>query len=103
MQQNITVSKAQSIVNEFISNIGGYWPPFEMLSAIIEEVGELSKILQHIEGSRAKKERPNFEKLEEEIGDVFFALICLANVYKISLSEAIIKTVEKYKKRNLEK
>ena len=103
MQQNITVFEAQSIVDEFISNTGGYWPPFEMLAAIIEEVGELSKILQQIEGSKAKKERPKIEKLEEEVGDVFFALICLANAYKISLSEALIKTIEKYKKRSLEK
>ncbi|MEX2720495.1 MAG: MazG nucleotide pyrophosphohydrolase domain-containing protein [Candidatus Wukongarchaeota archaeon] len=103
MQQNITVSEAQSIVDEFISNTGGYWPPFEMLAAIFEEAGELSKMLQLIEGSRAQKERPNFEKLEEEVGDVFFALICLANAYKISLAEALIKTVEKYKKRDFEK
>lgn len=103
MQQNITVSEAQSIVHEFILNTGGYWPPFEMLAAISEEVGELSKILQIIEGSRVQKERSNFEKLEEEVGDVFFALICFANAYKISLGEALIKTVEKYRKRDLEK
>jgi NTP pyrophosphatase (non-canonical NTP hydrolase) len=103
VQNNITVYEAQSLVDEFILNTGGYWPPFEMLAAIFEEVGELSKIIQFIEGSRSQKERPNFEKLVEEVGDVFFALICLANAYKISLGEALIKTVEKYSKRDLKK
>ncbi|MFB0545020.1 MAG: MazG nucleotide pyrophosphohydrolase domain-containing protein [Candidatus Hodarchaeota archaeon] len=103
MQNNITVSEAQGIVDEFISKTGGYWPPFEMLAAIFEEVGELSKTLQLIKGSRSKKERSNFEKLEEEVGDVFFALICFANAFKISLGETLIKTVEKYKERVLRK
>ena len=91
----------QKEIDHFIKNHGGYWELPWLTIALMEELGELSKILQLYAGIRPKMNEDLIHKkaLEEEIGDVAFALICLANYLKIDLSQAILKTLEKYQKR----
>lgn len=57
----------------------GYWKPLEILSRIVEEVGELSKELNHRYGAKKKKAAEKDSSIGDEIGDVLFSLICLAN------------------------
>ncbi|ASJ01278.1 nucleotide pyrophosphohydrolase [Thermococcus gorgonarius] len=88
----------QKEVDELIKTLGGYWGPFEMLAALVEEVGELADVMLAVEGVKGSAKR---EELEEELGDVLFALSCIANYYGIDLEEALKKTVEKYRSRDL--
>ncbi len=75
---------------------GGYWPPLSMLSAIVEEIGELAKEINHLEGFKPKKSNIKSPHLGEELADVIFALICLANSYKIDISYELEAVIEKY-------
>lgn len=88
----------QKEVHRVVETMGGYWPPFEMLAALTEEVGELADVLLGIEGVKGNSSK---ERLEEELGDVLFALACIANFYGIDLETALKKTIDKYLSRDL--
>ncbi|MDV3104061.1 MazG nucleotide pyrophosphohydrolase domain-containing protein [Thermococcus waiotapuensis] len=90
--------EGQKEVDELIKSMGGYWRPFEMLAALVEEVGELADVMLALEGVKGGAGR---ERLEEELGDVLFALSSIANYYGINLAEALRKTVGKYRSRDL--
>nr|WP_206205845.1 MazG nucleotide pyrophosphohydrolase domain-containing protein [Thermococcus sp. Bubb.Bath] len=80
--------------------MGGYWSPFQMLAALVEEVGELADAMLAFEGVKGRADKAN---LEEELGDALFALACIANFYGFDMEEALHKSVEKYRKRDLNK
>lgn len=88
--------KLQGEVDELIRALGGYWKPFEMLAALLEETGELAEAMLAIEGVKGRGSREN---LVEEIGDVLFALACIANHYGVDLEDALSRTIEKYRLR----
>ena len=90
----------QNKIDEFIKNHGGYWPPLSMLSAVFEEIGELAREINHLEGFKPKKTSETERDLGEEMGDIIFALICLANYYNIDLNAKINQSIEKYQKRD---
>lgn len=69
-----------------------------MLAALVEEVGELADAMLAVEGVKGSEKK---EKLEEELGDVLYALLCIANYYGIDAFQALNNTVLKYLKRDL--
>lgn len=87
----------QKKVDALIMEFGGYWSPFKMLAALMEEIGELSNEILAVEGVKGNGSE---ESLREEIGDVLFALTCIANYYGIDLSKALESTITKYKERD---
>ncbi len=87
----------QRRVDELIRELGGYWGPFEMLAALTEEMGELADEILKVEGVKGSGSP---ETLEEEIGDVAFALACIANHYGVDLLAALDKTIQKYRLRD---
>ncbi|MFH1127313.1 MAG: nucleotide pyrophosphohydrolase [archaeon] len=90
---------AQKTVDDWISQFeDGYWPPLSQLAALVEETGELAREINNIESKKLKK-TPG-DNLKTEIGDVLFALICIANSYNISLVDAFRTTMSKYEKRD---
>ncbi|HDZ36606.1 MAG TPA: hypothetical protein ENH81_06850 [Thermococcus sp.] len=91
------MNEHQQRVDELIREFGGYWNPFEMLAALMEEIGELADELLKIEGI---KENGDPEKLREELGDVMFALSCIANYYNVDLLNALEESVRKYRERD---
>jgi len=91
------MNELQKRVDELVSEFGGYWGPFEMLAALVEEVGELSEALLSLEGPKGSG---SLGELKEELGDVMFALSCIANRYGIDLFEALGESIEKYKSRD---
>ena len=96
---HVEIKEAQKQVDDWISQFeDGYWPPLSQLAALVEEVGETAREINHIEGSKTK--RSGKDNLESELGDVLFALICLANSYDISLEDSFKKTMSKYDKRD---
>ncbi|QDA31228.1 hypothetical protein FH039_05915 [Thermococcus indicus] len=91
------MNEHQEKVDRLVREFGGYWSPFEMLAALVEEVGELADELLKVEGVKGTGGK---ERLEEEIGDVVFALACIANYYDIDLINALDKSLEKYRIRD---
>ena len=89
----------QSEINDWINSHGGYWPPLSMLGALMEEVGEIARAVNIIEGFKPPKENEK-PRLSEEIADTVFAIICIANYYKIDLSQGLRKSLVKYSKRD---
>ena len=93
--------QAQDRVDAWISSFEeGYWPPLAILARLVEEVGELSRELNHRFGSKPKRDEEEAAELELEIGDVLFVLISLANQQEIDLSQALTRVLDKYEKRD---
>jgi len=96
MSEDISLKEFQKKIDDWIAHHGGYWPPLSMLSAIVEEIGELAKEINHLEGFKPKKSDKISGNLGEELADVMFALICLANSYKMDISSELEAVIEKY-------
>ncbi len=78
----------------------GYWPPLVNLARLTEEVGELARLMNHRFGPKAKKAEEDDQELGEELGDVLFVLIAIANQQGIDLSESFRGVLEKYRIRD---
>lgn len=77
-----------------------YWHPLSQLARIIEEVGEISRILNHEYGDKPKKPGEAHEMLEDEIADAMYSLICLANSQNIQLDGPLQKAIAKLETRD---
>lgn len=84
----------------FKKNKWQYWHPLAQFTRLVEETGELARILNHLYGEKPKKSNEAKQELEDEIGDVIYTLICLANSQKIDLNKAIRKSLDKVAKRD---
>jgi len=94
----------QKKVDAFINEIGGYWDDSIILARMIEELGEVAHVLQRLKGFRPIPKDSNIDleaELELEMGDLLFVLISLANKRNVSLEEALLKVIEKYRRRDL--
>jgi NTP pyrophosphatase (non-canonical NTP hydrolase) len=72
-----------------------YWPPLSQFAALTEEVGEVARLLNHLYGSKPKKQEESKQELGGEIMDVMFAAICLANSHGIDLDAELEKKMDK--------
>ncbi len=70
-----------------------------MLAAVVEETGELAREINDQEGFKKKRSTEN-SKLNLEIADLLFSIVCIANFYHIDLDDAFKKIMEKYTKRD---
>ncbi|ALC85836.1 nucleotide pyrophosphohydrolase [Bacillus sp. FJAT-22090] len=101
MSENKTLVDLQKDVDIYINQFNeGYFPPMEMLARLTEELGELSREIQHKYGTKKKKSTEVDKELAEEMGDFFFVLICLANAEGIDLQESLQKVLNKYNTRD---
>lgn len=95
------LKEAQARVDAWISRFEeGYWPPLVNLARLVEEVGELSRELNHRFGSKPKRADEAEQDLALEIGDILFVLIALSNERGIDLDDALERVLEKYEKRD---
>jgi len=97
------MKKIQKTVNDWVSEPQHkvkYFPPFEMVAQLSEEVGEIAREISHLYGFKKKKEGEKTDGLEGEIGDLLFSLCCLANSQNIDLDEAFNKSMEKKRNRD---
>jgi NTP pyrophosphatase (non-canonical NTP hydrolase) len=99
MLEKTTLQDIQKTIHDWITKHGGYWPPLAMLSSIIEEVGELAKEINHLEGFKPKKNNEG-EKIGEELADILYALVCIANYYKIDLNHELARVMNKFSIRD---
>ena len=92
---------AQARVDEWIGQFEeGYWPPLANLARLVEEVGELARIINHKYGTKPKKPGEDDQELAEELADVLFVVIAMANEQGIDLDEAFEGVLEKYRARD---
>ncbi len=92
---------AQNIVDDWIKTIGvRYFSELTNLALLTEEVGELARIISRKYGEQSFKESDKEHSLEDEMADVLFVLICLANQTGVDLTKAFKKNIEKKTKRD---
>lgn len=72
-----------------------YWDPMSQLARIIEEVGEVARILNHKYGDKPKKASEQHQELGDEIADIMYALLSLANSENIDLDEPMERAIDK--------
>lgn len=93
--------EAQQRVDDWISQFEeGYWPPLVNLARLMEEVGELSRELNHRFGDKVKKADEPEQDLALELADILFVLLVMANEQKIDLDGALEDVLEKYRRRD---
>jgi NTP pyrophosphatase (non-canonical NTP hydrolase) len=98
---NITIEEAQKQVDEWIKTIGvRYFNELTNLGILMEEVGELSRIMVRKFGEQSYKESDKSKDLADEMADILWVLICLANQTNIDLSDAFIKNMAKKTQRD---
>lgn len=91
----------QQEVDDYISQFKvGYFSPLGQMARLSEEVGELAREVNHYHGEKQKKETEDNKSLEEEMGDVLFVVISMANSLDIDLSEAFDQVMAKFNKRD---
>ena len=101
MQSGLDLNDVQRRVDDWISQFEeGYWPPLANLARLMEEVGELARLVNHRFGSKPKKPSEANQELAEELADVLFVILCMANEQDIDLGEAFDQVLEKYRSRD---
>ena len=98
---DITLRQAQNNVDVWIKKYGAkYFSELTNLGILMEEVGELSKIMVRKFGEQSFKENENKENLSDEMADVLWVLLCLANQTGVDLTDALQKNSEKKTSRD---
>jgi NTP pyrophosphatase (non-canonical NTP hydrolase) len=92
----MTIDEAQQKVDQWINTIGvRYFNELTNLGILMEEVGELSRIMVRKYGEQSFKESDRNKELSDEMADVLWVLICLANQTGVNLTEALEKNFQK--------
>ena len=81
----------------------GYWSPLSSLARLTEEVGEVARIMSRRYGEQSEKESDKAKKLDDELADVLFVLICIANQTGINLEKALEENLQKKTNRDSER
>ncbi|EFV77812.1 MULTISPECIES: nucleotide pyrophosphohydrolase [Cytobacillus] len=101
MQPAKSMKDIQTEVDTYISQFKeGYFSPLAMLARMTEELGELSREVNHYYGEKPKKSTEEEKAIEEELGDMLFVLICFANSLNIDLEEAHDRVMKKFSTRD---
>lgn len=96
-----TMKDMQKEVDAYISQFKeGYFSPLAMLARLTEEMGELAREVNHYYGEKPKKSTEKERTIEEELGDVLFVMICMANSLNIDLETAHNIVMEKFNTRD---
>ncbi|MEY4053053.1 MAG: hypothetical protein RIR64_2038 [Bacteroidota bacterium] len=96
MANEITIQEAQIKVDNWIKTVGvKYFSELTNLGILMEEVGELSRIIVRKYGDQSFKNKEEEALLSDEMADILFVLICLANQTGVDLTTALDKNIQK--------
>ena len=97
----VSISEAQHMVDQWIKTIGvRYFSELTNMAILTEEVGELARIMARTYGDQSFKTSDENKNLADEMADVLWVLICLANQTGVDLNEAFLKNIEKKTNRD---
>jgi NTP pyrophosphatase (non-canonical NTP hydrolase) len=100
----MTIQEAQRIVDEWIKEYGvRYFNELTNTAILMEEVGEVARIMSRRYGEQSEKESDKDKDLGDELADVLFVLICLANQTGVDLTTALEKNLAKKTQRDTER
>jgi NTP pyrophosphatase (non-canonical NTP hydrolase) len=100
----MTIAEAQKTVDEWIKTTGvRYFNELTNTAILMEEVGEVARIMARKYGEQSFKKSDESVNLPDEMADVLFVLICLANQTGIDLTQALQQNLEKKTKRDTER
>jgi NTP pyrophosphatase (non-canonical NTP hydrolase) len=100
-QSPISLDEAQQAVDAWIKRLGvRYFSELTNLAQLVEEVGELARILSRTYGDQSAKASDKNLSLSDEMADVLFVLICLANQTGVNLTDALRANLDKKTKRD---
>ncbi len=101
---NLTIADAQIMIDGWIKTTGvRYFNELTNLGILMEEVGELSRLMVRQYGEQSFKESDKGKELSDEMADVLFVLICLANQTGVNLMQALEKNLEKKSTRDADR
>lgn len=99
--KNLTIKEVQQLVDDWIKNYGvRYFSELTNMAVLTEEVGELARIMARKYGDQSFKKSDEKYDLADEMADVLWVLVCLANQTGVDLNEAFLKNLEKKTNRD---
>ena len=97
----MTIQEAQTRVDEWIKTIGvRYFSELTNMTILTEEVGELARVMARTYGDQSFKKSEEAGQLSDEMADVLWVLICLANQTGVNLTDAFEKNMQKKTQRD---
>ncbi len=97
----MTIEEMQQTIDDWIKKYGiRYFNELTNMALLTEEVGEVARIIARVYGEQSSKESDLNCKLADELADVFFVLVCIANQTGINLTDAIQNNIEKKTQRD---
>jgi NTP pyrophosphatase (non-canonical NTP hydrolase) len=97
----MTLDQAQTTVDEWISTTGvRYFSELTNMAILTEEVGEVARLIARQYGEQSFKESDRGRELGDELADVLFVVICLANQTGVNLTEAVTRNLAKKTQRD---
>ena len=101
--EEISIQQAQQLVDDWIHKYGvRYFSELTNMTVLMEEVGELARVMARKYGDQSFKPGES-DNLSDEMADIMWVLLCLANQTGVNLTEAFKKNVEKKTKRDKER
>lgn len=103
-KNDMTIEEAQQQVDEWIKTVGvRYYSELTNLGILMEETGELARLVVRIYGDQSFKESDKNKELADEMADVLWVLLCLANQTGVDLTAALQKNIDKKTTRDAER
>ncbi|MFT4975326.1 MAG: NTP pyrophosphatase (non-canonical NTP hydrolase) [Myxococcota bacterium] len=96
----MTLREMQAAIDAWIEDNGGYWDEMSLLARLSEEVGEVAREYNHRFGAKRKKSSESDAALADELGDVMWIVLCMANQQGIDLQDTFAATMRKLKIRD---
>jgi NTP pyrophosphatase (non-canonical NTP hydrolase) len=97
----LSLDEAQQTVDAWIQTTGvRYFSELTNLAQLMEEVGELARLVSRIHGEQSFKPGESPERVPDEMADIMFVLICLANQMGVNLNDALLQNLDKKTRRD---
>lgn len=97
----MTIQQAQEIIDQWIKEYGvRYFDELTNTAILMEEVGEVARIMSRRYGEQSEKESDKGKDLGDELADVLFVIMCIANQTDVDLEDALKKNIEKKTQRD---
>lgn len=104
MKKEVTISEAQQLVDDWIKTVGvRYFNELTNTAILMEEVGELARIMARKYGEQSFKKSDKEVNMADEMADILWVLICLANQTGVDLTDALHKNFDKKNIRDIDR